>query len=62
VPTIVTLSDPLAGPNPTLVFAALGCGLVWSFGAQIAGRLPPIVISHAIFSYFAFATLLPQFG
>jgi membrane protease YdiL (CAAX protease family) len=62
VPTILVLGDPVAGPNPVLVFAALGCGLVWSFAASLIGRLPPLIVSHAIFSYFAIATLLPRFG
>jgi membrane protease YdiL (CAAX protease family) len=62
VPTIFVLSDPLAGRNPVLFFAALGCGLVWGFAATMLGRLTPVVVSHAIFSYFAFATLLPRLG
>lgn len=53
LPSVVTLSDPVAGPNPLLVLAALGCGLVWSFAAARLGRLPPVVISHLAFVYFA---------
>jgi hypothetical protein len=62
LPTLVTLSDPLAGPNPLLVLAALGAGLVWSFSASILGRLGPAIVSHAAFSYFAVAVLLPRLG
>lgn len=61
VPSIFTLADSYVGPNPLLVVAALGCGLVWSFTASLVGRLPPVVVSHAVFSYFAIATLLPKF-
>lgn len=62
VPTVFTLADPMAGPNPLLVFAALGAGLVWSFAASITGRLPPVLVSHAVFSYFAATVLLPRIG
>jgi membrane protease YdiL (CAAX protease family) len=62
VPTVIVLGDPVAGPNPVLVFAAFGCGLVWTFATSLTGRLPPVMVSHAIFSYFAIATLLPRFG
>lgn len=62
VPTIFTLADADMGPNPLLAVAALGCGLVWSFTMSLVGRLPPLVISHAVFSYFAVAMLLPKFG
>jgi len=53
VPTLFALADPEAGPNPLLVIAAVGCGLFWSFTAQMMGRLPPVMISHAAFSYFS---------
>lgn len=62
VPTVFSLSDPAAGKNPLVVLAALGCGLVWSFGASLLGRLPPIMISHAVFTYFAATMLLPRFA
>jgi membrane protease YdiL (CAAX protease family) len=61
LPTIFTLADPQAGPNPLLAIAALGAGLVWSFAARLFGRLPPLIISHAFFTYFAVALLLPRF-
>lgn len=41
LPTLYTLRDPLAGLNPLLVTAALGCGIVWSFLASFKGRLVP---------------------
>lgn len=53
VPTVFTLAAPVAGPNPLLLVAALFCGLVWTFMAHLIGRLPPVLISHAIFSYFS---------
>jgi membrane protease YdiL (CAAX protease family) len=62
VPSIFTLADPDVGPNPLLAVAAFGCGLVWSFTASMVGRLPPVIVSHAVFSYFAIAMLLPKLG
>ncbi len=53
VPTLWTLSTPEAGPNPLVIFAALGCGIVWSFLAARTRRLIPSMISHAIFTYFS---------
>jgi membrane protease YdiL (CAAX protease family) len=52
-PTLFTLRDPVAGVNPLLVTAALGCGIVWSFLAHIKGRLPPVIIAHGVFTYFS---------
>jgi uncharacterized protein len=53
LPTLFTLRDPLAGYNPLLVTAALGCGIVWTFLAHIKGRLVPAIIAHAVFTYFS---------
>jgi membrane protease YdiL (CAAX protease family) len=53
LPTLITLRDPVAGYNPLLLTAALGCGLVWSFLARLKGRLVPVVIAHAVFTYFS---------
>ncbi len=53
LPTVYNLRDPLAGPNPLLVIAALGCGLVWTFLAGRFGRLWPCAISHFVFTYFS---------
>lgn len=53
VPTVITLADPVAGPNPLLVLAALGCGLVWGITRTLTGRLPPVIFSHVAFTYFS---------
>ena len=52
-PTLFTLRDPVAGLNPMLVTAALGCGIVWSFLAHFKRRLPPVIIAHGVFTYFS---------
>jgi membrane protease YdiL (CAAX protease family) len=52
-PTLYTLRDPVAGYNPLLVTAALGGGIVWSFFASLNGHLVPVIIAHAVFSYFS---------
>src|SRR5262249_43834006 len=51
VPTLYRLGDPVAGPNPVLVGAAFGCGLVWAYLRYRTDRLAPAVLSHAIFSW-----------
>lgn len=51
LPTAFLLAGP-AGPNPLLPLAALGCGLVWGFMANIFRRLPPLIVSHMVFTYF----------
>jgi len=53
LPTLFTLRDPVAGYNPLLVTAALGCGIVWSFLTSIKGRLVPALIAHGVFTYFS---------
>jgi uncharacterized protein len=52
-PTLWALRDPVAGPNPLLVIAAFGCGIVWSFLAARLGRLSPGIFSHLAFTYFS---------
>jgi membrane protease YdiL (CAAX protease family) len=52
LPSVFTLRDPVAGLNPLLFVAALGCGIFWSFLASMIGRLPPVIISHVAFTYF----------
>jgi membrane protease YdiL (CAAX protease family) len=52
-PTLFTLSDPIAGPNPLLVVAALGCGLAWGFMTRIVRRIWPAIFSHMAFLYFS---------
>jgi membrane protease YdiL (CAAX protease family) len=51
LPTIVLLRDPYAGPNPLIVLAALGCGLVWGLIVARTGRLPVAIFSHAFFTW-----------
>jgi membrane protease YdiL (CAAX protease family) len=51
LPTLFLLSDPFAGPNPLIVLAALGCGLVWGLIVAKTGRLPVAIISHALFTW-----------
>jgi membrane protease YdiL (CAAX protease family) len=53
LPSVYALRDPVAGPNPLLVLAALGCGLVWTFLAGRFGRLLPSAIAHLVFTYFS---------
>jgi uncharacterized protein len=52
-PSVFTLADPIAGPNPLLFVAALGCGIFWTFIASRTNRLPPSIISHVAFTYFS---------
>jgi membrane protease YdiL (CAAX protease family) len=51
-PAVFMLADPVAGPNPLPALAALGCGVVWAVTRTRAGRLPPVMVSHALFTYF----------
>jgi membrane protease YdiL (CAAX protease family) len=51
LPTSVALADPIAGPNPLLVAAAFGCGLVWSYLRVRSVRLVPVLLSHALFTW-----------
>jgi hypothetical protein len=50
-PTAWLLRDPTVGPNPLVIVAALGCGLVWGAMALRTGRLVPAVLAHALFSW-----------
>lgn len=59
LPTLFTLSDPHAGPNPLLFLGALGGGLIWGFLTLALRRLLPTILSHVVFSYFLSAPL-PQ--
>lgn len=51
LPTMLLLRDPFAGPNPLVVLAALGCGLVWGLVVARTGRLPVAIISHVLFTW-----------
>jgi CAAX protease family protein len=53
LPTVYLTGDGIAGPNPLLVLAAFGCGLVWTFLAGRFGRLLPGAVSHLVFTYFS---------
>ncbi len=53
LPTAFALAASPAGPNPLLVLAAVGCGLVWGFMAAHTKRLPAAIISHMAFNYFS---------
>ncbi|HEX9622438.1 MAG TPA: CPBP family glutamic-type intramembrane protease [Polyangiaceae bacterium] len=53
LPSAYTMRAADAGLNPLLVLAALGCGLCWSFMARMFDRLPPVMVSHAVFTYFS---------
>lgn len=57
LPTVWTLADPMAGPNPLLLLAALGAGVVWTFVALRTRRLVCVMVSHAVFSYFVTSPL-----
>ncbi len=50
-PTLWALGDPRLGPNPVVVVAALGGGLVWGGMARSYGRLPPVMLAHAAFDW-----------
>jgi hypothetical protein len=50
-PTLFALAVPGVGPNPLLVLAALGCGLVWGAMVLRTRRLVPAVIAHALFTW-----------
>ena len=52
LPTMFTLAAPGVGPNPLLVLAAFGFGLVWGFLTLFTNRLLPAIMSHAVVSYF----------
>lgn len=59
VPTLFTLSDSIAGPNPLLLILALVAGLLFSFLTHITGRATPSMIAHAAFSYFILLQFRP---
>lgn len=51
VPTMFTLRVPDGAPNPLVVAAALGCGLVWGLAGWLTGRLVVPAFSHALFTW-----------
>lgn len=50
-PTALLLRDPVAGPNPLIILAGLGCSLVWGAMVLRTGRLLPALVAHALFSW-----------
>jgi membrane protease YdiL (CAAX protease family) len=51
LPTVWSLGDPIAGPNPLVVLAGLGCSAVWGLLVVRTKRLLPAVLAHALFSW-----------
>lgn len=51
IPTMWALRLPGGAPNPLLVVAALALGLVSGFVMRKWGRLPPLVVAHALFAW-----------
>jgi uncharacterized protein len=51
LPSLTLLGDPFAGPNPLIILAALGCGLIWGLIVARTGRLPVAILSHALFTW-----------
>ncbi len=49
--TLNLLAHPVAGPNPLVVAAALGGGLVWGHLYNRTGRLGPSLFAHALFTW-----------
>lgn len=49
--TVSLLAHPHAGPNPLVVIAALGGGLVWGHLYNRMDRLGPSLFAHAIFTW-----------
>lgn len=51
LPTIYLLRDEIAGLNPLLPLAAVGCGAVWCYLRIRTDRLLPSVLSHGLFTW-----------
>lgn len=51
LPSLWLLADATAGPNPLLLVASVGCGVVWSYLRWRLDRLPPALFSHALFTW-----------
>jgi hypothetical protein len=50
-PTLWLLGDPVAGPNPLIVLAALCCSVIWGGLMLRTRRLVPSIVAHALFSW-----------
>jgi membrane protease YdiL (CAAX protease family) len=59
-PTLFTLRDPVAGPNPLLFMIALVAGLLFGFLTHVTRRAAPAMIAHAAFSYFILLQYRPM--
>ncbi len=59
IPTLFTLRDSVAGPNPLLLAMALVAGLLFSFLTHVTGRATASMIAHAAFSYFMLLQFRP---
>jgi hypothetical protein len=59
LPTMWSLGE--AGPNPVLVVAALGGGLLWGAMARAFGSIVPSVLAHAGFDW-AVVMMFPLWG
>lgn len=51
VSTVWALRDPVAGPNPVILLAALAAGLVWGGMVRRFERLWPGIFSHVLFDW-----------
>ncbi len=51
MPSMFLLGNPTAGPNPLLVLASLGCGLVWAYLRYRTDRLAPVLLAHGLFTW-----------
>jgi membrane protease YdiL (CAAX protease family) len=51
VPTVFLLGDRYFGPNPLVLGAALGGGLLWGYIVMRFERLGPAVFAHALFTW-----------
>jgi len=51
VSTLTLLAHPVAGPNPLVLAASFGGGLVWGHLYNRTGRLFPSIMAHALFTW-----------
>ena len=58
-PTLFTLNDAIAGPNPILLVLGLVSGLLFGYLTHVTGRATPAMIAHAAYSYFVLLQFRP---
>ncbi len=58
-PTMFTVNDVVAGPNPMLFLLALVAGALFGFLKHVTGRVAPAMIAHAVYSYFMLLQFRP---